>query len=271
VLGTRAGASLVTLLIGRYGVALFILVGYALYRGMRRPTFRMELLLTGYFGAAQMLVAVLSLAALNYIPAAMMGFLFYTFPASVAIIAAVTRTERLTPLKMTALFLSLAGIVVMVGAPWTMGGNIRGVLLALGAGTIYAVYLVSLNRMTSDVHPVMTTTYISLGAGLYCVVFGMATDSIRALPLPAIAFAILGLAIVSTVLAFLAFLRGLSVLGSVRTSIVSTVEPFWTALLGAVVLSQPVTTGTLAGGLLIAVAVIMLVWRPERVPLSEAT
>ena len=66
------------------------------------------------------------------------------------------------------------------------------------------------------------------------------------------------LAVVSTVLAFLAFLRGLAEIGPVRTAIVSTIEPFWTALLGSVVLGQQIGTRTLAGGLLIAAAVILL-------------
>ena len=57
---------------------------------------------------------------------------------------------------------------------------------------------------------------------------------------------------------FAFFLRGLAEIGPVRTAIVSTIEPFWTALLGGIVLGQHVGPRTLAGGLLIAVAVILL-------------
>jgi drug/metabolite transporter (DMT)-like permease len=70
--------------------------------------------------------------------------------------------------------------------------------------------------------------------------------------------AIATLAVVSTVLAFIAFLRGLAVIGPVRTAIVSTVEPFWTALLGSLVLAQRLGPRTLAGGVCIAAAVILL-------------
>ncbi|HJQ19932.1 MAG TPA: EamA family transporter, partial [Gemmatimonadaceae bacterium] len=71
---------------------------------------------------------------------------------------------------------------------------------------------------------------------------------------------------VSTTIAFLLFLRGLQVLGPVRTGIVSTVEPFATALLGALVLAQPLSASTGLGGALIAAAVIILQLRPERAP-----
>jgi ABC-type sugar transport system substrate-binding protein len=66
-----------------------------------------------------------------------------------------------------------------------------------------------------------------------------------------------------TAIAFLLFLRGLAVLGSVRTAIVSTIEPFFTTLLGALVLSQPLPPSSLLGGALIALAVVLLQRKSE--------
>jgi drug/metabolite transporter (DMT)-like permease len=65
------------------------------------------------------------------------------------------------------------------------------------------------------------------------------------------------------VVAFILFLRGLAVLGPVRTAIVSTAEPFFTAALAAPVLGQPITVRTVVGGVLIAAAVVLL-QRPAR-------
>jgi drug/metabolite transporter (DMT)-like permease len=71
------------------------------------------------------------------------------------------------------------------------------------------------------------------------------------------------LALLCTVLAFVAFMRGLGLLGAVRTAIVSTVEPFFTAVLGALVLGQPFGGATVAGGVLIAAAVLLLQRAPQ--------
>ena len=71
------------------------------------------------------------------------------------------------------------------------------------------------------------------------------------------------LAVVSTAVAFVVFLRGLRTLGAVRTAIVSTVEPFWTTLLAAATLGQPLRASTVAGGALIACAVLLLQRRPR--------
>ncbi len=74
------------------------------------------------------------------------------------------------------------------------------------------------------------------------------------------------LAVLCTAAAFIAFMRGLDGLGPVRAAIVSTVEPFWTALLGAVVLAQPLGPAALAGGACIATAVALLQLPPRRAP-----
>jgi drug/metabolite transporter (DMT)-like permease len=73
------------------------------------------------------------------------------------------------------------------------------------------------------------------------------------------------------VLAFLAFLRGLAEIGPVRTAIVSTVEPFWTALLGSIVLGQQIGPRTLGGGLLIAAAVVLLQLGHRPTPVAAAS
>jgi drug/metabolite transporter (DMT)-like permease len=75
---------------------------------------------------------------------------------------------------------------------------------------------------------------------------------------------ILLLAIVSSVIAFSTLIKGLSVLGPVRTSIIATVEPFFTTLLGAVVLGSRLTGATLLGGSLIAAAILVIEWSSTR-------
>jgi drug/metabolite transporter (DMT)-like permease len=99
---------------------------------------------------------------------------------------------------------------------------------------------------------------VSFGVAIILLVASVATGTFSLGLAPAAWGAIAGLAILSTGLAFIAFLRGLAVLGPVRTAIVSTIEPFWTALLGALVLSQPLSSRAAVGGALIAAAVILL-------------
>jgi drug/metabolite transporter (DMT)-like permease len=262
VLATRAGTSLDMVLAGRYLLgALLLGLAAGLSRVRLAPRHAAAALLLG--GGGQAAVAGLSLSALRYIPAATLGFLFYTYPAWVAVFAVVRGSERVDARRVAALALSLAGIVIMVGSPWAAPMPLPGVLLALGSAVIYALYIPLLGRLQERTTPAVVSAYISLGAGLiFAVLAGIgATLTLRLAALSWLVIAIL--AVVCTALAFIVFLRGLAVLGPVRSAIVSTVEPFWTALLGAVLLSQPLTPATVAGGALIAVAVLLLQLKPR--------
>jgi drug/metabolite transporter (DMT)-like permease len=69
---------------------------------------------------------------------------------------------------------------------------------------------------------------------------------------------------------FLGFLAGLKVLGNVRTAITSTVEPFWTTMLGVVLLNQGIGSGTILGGAAIMGAVLLL-QRPVASPPAQSS
>lgn len=260
-LATRTGAPLMTLLSGRYLLGAAILgaiAGAARQLRLDAPAARILV----YGGIGQVLIAVVSLSALTYIPAATLSFLFYTYPAWVAVITRVRHSERLTPIRLFALGLSLAGIFVMVGAPGAAALHPAGVALALTAALLYAAYIPMIGALERGLPPIATATYMSAGAAIVLLIAGAVIGDIT-VDLHRTAWtAIVLLAIVSTVGAFLGFLRGLRVLGPVRTAIVSTVEPFFTALMGAWLLDQPWTVTTLFGGALIAAAVVLLQLRP---------
>lgn len=257
-LATTSGARLIDVLAWRYIVAAVLLVfvsgGLA---PLVRPR-RTMISLLGLAGGGQAAIAFVSLSALRYIPAATLTFLFYTYPAWVAVISALRGTERITGRRAAALALSLAGIALMVGMPGAGVLHPIGVLLALSSALLYAAYIPMIDQLGRDLPPAVTSVYASGGAAAILVVVAVAQGglAVRFAPMAWTSIAIL--AVVSTVLAFIAFLRGLAVIGPVRTAIVSTIEPFWTALLGSLVLRQQIGPRTMAGGLCIAAAVILL-------------
>ena len=257
-LATTSGARLVDVLAWRYLVAAALLVvvsgGVARVTAPGRRAWPVLVLA----GGGQAAIAFVSLSALRYIPAATLTFLFYTYPAWVAVIGVVRGAERMTGRRAAALALSLAGIALMVGMPGAGGLHPLGALLALSSALLYAAYIPMIDMLGRGMPAAVTSTYASAGAALVLVVVALAQGGLALRFAPIGWFAVLVLAVLSTVLAFLAFLRGLAEIGPVRTAIVSTIEPFWTALLGSIVLGQQLGPRTLAGGLLIATAVILL-------------
>lgn len=257
-LATRTGGRLVDVLVWRYIIAAALLVVVSGGIAAVRHPGRRALPVIVLAGGGQAAIAFVSLSALRYIPAATLTFLFYTYPAWVAVMAALRGAERLTGRRALALALSLAGIALMIGTPGAGGLHPLGALLALSSALLYAVYIPLIDHLGRGIPPSVTSVYASGGAAVVLTVVALAQGGLAIQFAPMAWAAILLLAVVSTVLAFIAFLRGLAAIGPVRTAIVSTIEPFWTALLGSIVLGQTIGPRTFTGGLMIAAAVILL-------------
>ena len=257
---TGAGARLVEVLTLRYLIAAALLAIVAGRSVVARQNARPGLLLLVLAGGGQAVIAGLSLSALRYVSTATMIFLFYTYPAWVTVIAALRGKEPLTTSRVLALVLSLAGIAVMVGLPGAGASSAAapGVALALIAALLYALYIPMIGHLGRELSPALTAMFTSAGAFAILGIAAVATGGLT-LDQPAkFWLSVLLLAVVCTVIAFLLFLRGLAAIGPVRTSIVSTVEPFWGSFLASVVLAQPLAARTMTGGVLVAAAVIIL-------------
>ncbi len=264
VLTTSAGVPLLTIMTWRYVLAASLLSAAASRATVRLTAKRriIQLLLIG--GIGQALITYLSLYSLNYIPVGPLAFLFYTYPAWVAIIAALRGAEKLTLVRTIALLLALAGVTVMVGAPVEKLNPI-GVTLAIVSALLYSVYLPALEHAQEGVPAMFATFLVILGAAVSFVIASLVAGELF-LPRAATVWTnIVLLALVSSVIAFSALIKGLSVLGPVRTAIIATVEPFFTAILGVIVLRNQLGIATIIGGTLIAAAILVIEWSSTRI------
>ncbi len=252
------GATLSALLAVRYvmGAAMLCVVAGGLGAVRAVGARKWPLLTLG--GAAQTAIAGLSVASLQFIPAASVAFLFYTYPTWVAVLAILRRSEPVDGYKLAALALSLGGIVTIVGNPLATKLDPRGIALALAAALVYALLIPWLGKIQAGLKPAAATTWIALGAAICFVIGALVTQAPLLSPSSSLLLYAALLALIPTTIAFITFLAGLALLGPVKTSIVSTVEPFWTALLAGLVLGQPVGPRTWIGGAMIAAAMVVL-------------
>ena len=267
VLTTSAGVPLLTAMAWRYVVGAVLLGMVAQVRHIRSLPRQRIVFLMLIGGVGQALITYLSLHALEYIPVGPLAFLFYTYPAWVALLAAVRRTERLTPIRVFALVLALVGVTIMVGTP-TEKLKPVGVMLALGSALLYSVYLPALERVQDGIPALASTFLLTFGAAISFAAAALLAGDLFIPRGAAVWSNILLLAIVSTVIAFSTLIKGLSVLGPVRTAIIATVEPFFTAILGALVLGNQFGPATLIGGVFIAAAVMVIEWSSTRIMAS---
>lgn len=270
VFAVRDGMGILNLVFWRFvfaSAALF-LVAHAPVRAQ----WRAGLPLFAVGGILQAMVTYISLSALRFIPASVVAFLFFTYPAWLALGGAARGTDPLTLKRAAILLTAMTGVALMIGIPGVGTSthlNAIGILLGLGAAVLYSIYLPIINGMQRNLSPLAAPFYIMFGALTTYLVAGVLLSgpwssnagSLASLAAPTTALSwiyVFVFAIGFTVIPFIALMSAMRTLGAARTSIIATAEPFFTTLLAAVLLAERLRWTTLAGGACIAAAVIAI-------------
>ncbi|MBN1836786.1 MAG: DMT family transporter [Spirochaetales bacterium] len=218
------GINVPTLLLIRFALAAPLLFAAAALR--RRslaapPASRPWLLLVGLCYTLQ---SGTYFAAVRYIPVAMATLILYSYPALVCLLSVIVERARISGVTFAALALSLAGVVLVLGASFR-GFNLIGALLALAAALVYSVYITLSNRLLRTLDPLPMTAYVCLfSAGAYAL-FGAAAGVLDFGFAASTWLPIAALILVSTVGGIVAFFAGLRRLGSTRAALLSMIEP----------------------------------------------
>jgi drug/metabolite transporter (DMT)-like permease len=264
-IATGEHLSLFTVLAWRYTLGAVVMVGYVGARAFPRMPWSEALKFIVVGGGGQALLVGMALSSTRWISVATLAFLFYTYPAWVTLVQTVRGAERPTVRRLVALALSFGGTILMVGAPSGAKLPWQGVALALGAAVVYGMYIPTMQFLQKSYRVTVTSAYGKIGSALCFLALAVGEQSFTASMSRTAWLAIGALTLFSTVLPSVFFMMGLLRLGPVRTAIVSTIEPFLTAILGAVVLRQALRGDTLLGGAMIVAAVVVLQMRRERV------
>lgn len=257
-LAYAAGADPLTVLLLRFALAGGVML--ALMAARRSPFPRGRTLLglilmgaLGYVGQSLSYFTALTLAS-----AGLVALLLYLYPAIVTLLAALFLRERLTPVRLAALLVALAGTALTIGPALTDAtAQPLGIILGVAAALIYSVYILVGSRITPRAGSIPSSTVIILAAA---AVYG-GVVAWRGPTFPATLdgwAAIAGIALISTVLAIITFFAGLARVGPTAASTLSTFEPIVTVALAALVLGDTITPIQMAGGVLILLAAIVL-------------
>jgi drug/metabolite transporter (DMT)-like permease len=251
----RDGVDPPTLLLLRFSIAAAILWGAFLAKRATLPRAHGLAMLVGMGAVGYAGQAFSYFTALTLASAGLVALLLYTYPALVALLSRAVLGHELNRLQLVGIATALTGSALTIGRAGD--GSALGVFFALLGAVIYSGYILIGSRLPSDVTPLASSTVVISSAAL---VFGAAA-AVRGAHFPATAVgwvAVLGVAVIGTVLAISFFFAGLERMGPVRASIYSTVEPVCTLVLAAVVLGEQVTILRVLGGVLILGTVVLL-------------
>lgn len=249
-----AGVEPIPLLAWRYAIAALLVL--ALVRGPRPPL--RERLRLWAIGSVFVFNSIAYFRALERIPASVTALVLYTYPVIVALLAALVGVERLTPRAVLAALGAFAGCALTArGAPPGAPLSPSGVGWALAAAFVYASYIVLSSRFGKGVPARVLALHLAQAAAVVCVGFGLAGGGLS-LPLdPRGLLAVAAIGVVSTVVAMIAFLAGMAIVGPTRASVLSSLEVVVTLVLAFLFLGERLGPAQWAGAALILGAVAL--------------
>lgn len=193
--------------------------------------------------------------------------LLYTAPCFVMVLSAIFFGEKITNQKLLSLMLAFSGCVLTSGMLGKGQGPVSwlGIMTGIGAGFGYALY--------SIFGRVALKKYDSLTVTLYTFLFAFAgiapfTDLGSAFTLLTSHFEIVSnvllIGILSTLLPFLLYTKGLSKVEASKASIMAFVEPMVATVIGILVFQEKMALTNVVGILLIFLSVVLLNVRLKR-------
>ena len=180
---------------------------------------------------------------------AVSAILLYTAPAFVMLMSALFFREKITGRKLLALGSAFLGCVAVSGI--LSGGlsvTVGGLLMGLGSAFFYALYSIFARLALAHYQPLTVTYYTFVCAGLASLLVENPLHAVSLLTSsPTMPLLSLGLVVISTVLPFVLYPKGLSQLESGKASILASVEPIAAALAGIIAFGEPLSAGVVLG------------------------
>jgi len=193
------------------------------------------------------------------------AILLYTAPSFVMIMSYFIFKEKITKQKWIALILSFLGLFFAVGI---LGGEIQtsilGLLVGLGSGFGYALYSIFSRIALKKYHCLTVTIYTFLIATICLIPFSEPYQIIETIAQqPKTIFNLLALGIVSTLMPFLLYTKGLENLEVGKASLLTFVEPVVATLVGVIAFKEKMTIFNISGIILIISSIMILNIKPN--------
>jgi drug/metabolite transporter (DMT)-like permease len=198
------------------------------------------------------------------IPSGLASILNATTPLFTVVVMATAGEEKLHLRRIAGVIVGLIGVVILRG--WRFdgegfwSGQGVGILLCLAGAFSYGLSALVARRLLSNSPPLGTATFQLLASSVMMMVVAGFAERPWQLPMPGAAtwFAVIGLAALSTALAFIVFFQILRRSGATNVMLVTLLIPVTAIVLGYLVLGEQISPREIAGALVIGSALLLI-------------
>ncbi len=193
-------------------------------------------------------------SSFNYISSSIGEILYHCYPLFVLILANVFLKETITRNKVLGVVLSIAGVCIVLYAPWS-SAEIRGIIYVVLTALISSCYMVYTKKYTSDIDTTVLTMYLCIVCSAVYFAYTMIRGEFDVPDHLEIVANIMVLAVCSTVIGFFCFMKAISLLTVGQVSILSLLEPIFTIIIAFVALDVRITMTQFIGTCMVLLAI----------------
>lgn len=263
----QKGAAVESILFFRYGIAVLIL-GAIL--GLDRQSFKINWRQAGVLLALGLLYTASSIflfQAYRFIPSGLATTLIFLYPVIVALIMVFLRVIPSWQVWL-AIVATFVGVVIMSQSDGSQTINPIGVLLSLGSATVYALFIVIINRskaISTLSNSLLTFYSLSVGAVVFlgCILFSD-KELMTGIETKLDWLNLVALAILPTIVSTASLAVATRNIGATKASVLGVFEPITAILVGTLVFGELLTNNILVGILISTVAVTFMILTTKR-------
>jgi drug/metabolite transporter (DMT)-like permease len=246
-----------SIIFSRVVIGAAILVPFAIKRGDFKAALRAWPWVLAFAAIEMIGPWFLLTEAERHVPSGLAGLMIATVPIYGMLIAYFFQGDKSVrhPKTLAGLAIGFAGVVLLVGIDSLTGAFEPFYLIMLVISAIgYAVAPAIANAKLKDVPSsgLMGLSLLMVAVFYAVPALGSLPGEIAAGPRPESIWAIVGLGLISSALAFVLFFELVKEVGSARATLVTYPNTAWALMLGIIFLHEPITIGLLVGLPLVA-------------------
>ena len=197
----------------------------------------------------------------TYIPSGLASILNATTPLFTVAVMAAAGEEKLSARRVAGVIAGLIGVIILHGENLGFAsGQGLGILLCLAGAFSYGISALIARRHLVDTPPLATATFQMLASVLMMTIVAGVIERPWQLPMPGMStwLAVLGLAALSTALAYIVFFQILRRSGATNVMLVTLLIPVTAILLGYFALGESISLREIVGALVIGSALLLI-------------
>ncbi len=199
---------------------------------------------------------ILLFTSYQYIATSTASVFHFSYPAIVVLLGIIFLKKKPQLLSLLSVVLCVSGIALFYDPKQSL--NLTGTILVFASSVTYATYIVLLSSQKQKITGFLLTFYVALASSIMAFIACVATNNLS-LPKSLLGWGLCILfAIASTAGGVALFQRATFLIGGEKASVLATLEPITSVMLGILILHDPAGINILIGSALVIAASLLI-------------